>query len=154
MNPAGVESRPSPIAGDGLFTLRAFTPGERIVPYTGRRLNQPPDPGLPGAPTYTLEIHPGCWVDGDDPTNPARPANHSCQPNAELAYDPATDVAWLAARLPLAAGTEITFDYGFTVAESLFHPCRCGAPDCVGRIVAAPLRGAFRRHLRFSRPRD
>ena len=154
MSPADVESRPSPIAGLGLFAVRPFAAGEQIAPYAGRRTTQPADPGRPGAPTYLLEIEPGVWLDGDEPGNPARHANHACQPTAELIYDPVTATAWLKALRPLAAGTEITFDYGFSLAESLFHPCRCGAPDCVGRILATPLRGALRRHLRFSRPRD
>ncbi|NBX34652.1 SET domain-containing protein [bacterium] len=154
MNPPGVESRPSPIAGLGLFAVRAFAAGERLVPYEGRRTTRPPDPGRPGAATYLLEIEPGVWVDGTDPANPARHANHACHPNAELVYDPATRTAWLTALQPLSPGTEITFDYGFSLAESLFHPCRCGAADCIGRILATPLRGAARRHLRFSRPRD
>jgi len=151
---AGVESRPSPIAGLGLFAVRAFAAGERIVPYAGRRTTCPPSPRRPGEPTYLLEIEPGQWLDGDDPANPGRHANHACHPNAELIYDRATATAWLTALTPVHGGDEITFDYGFSLAESLFHPCRCGAPDCVGRIVAAPLRGALRRHLRFSRPRD
>jgi hypothetical protein len=154
MSPAGVESRPSPIAGLGLFAVRAFAAGERIVPYVGRRTNRPGGSARPGAPTYLLEIEPGLWVEGDDPANPARHANHACHPNAELAYEPATATAWLTALRPLETGEEITFDYGFSLAESLFHPCRCGAADCAGRIVAGPLRGALRRHLRFSRPRD
>lgn len=154
MNAPGVESRPSPIAGLGLFALRPFAPGERLAPYTGATTTTPPDPGRPGAPTYTLEVAPGLWLDGSDATNLARHANHSCAPNAELVYLAAERTAWLTAAASIAAGDEITFDYGFSLAESLFHPCRCGAPGCVGRIIAGPLRGALRRHLRFSRPRD
>lgn len=154
MNAPGVESRPSPIAGLGLFARRPFAPGERLAPYAGTETAVEPAPGQPGAPTYTLEIAPGRWLDGSAETNPARHANHSCRPNAELTYLPAEHLAWLTALVPIAAGEEITFDYGFSLAESLFHPCRCGAPGCVGRIIAEPLRGALRRHLRFSRPRD
>jgi SET domain-containing protein len=154
MNVPGVESRPSPIAGLGLFAVRAFVAGERIVPYEGSLTTQPPDPGRPGAATYLLEIEPGRWLDGSAATNPARHANHACHPNAELVYDPTESRAWLTALHPLEPGTEITFDYGFSMAESLFQPCRCGAADCIGRILATPLRGASRRHLRFSRPRD
>jgi SET domain-containing protein len=154
MNAPGVESRPSPIAGLGLFALRPFAAGERLAPYVGTTTATPPDPGRPGAPTYTLELAPGLWLDGETATNPARSANHSCQPNAELVYDPAERAAWLTALAPVSAGEEITFDYGFSLAESLFHPCRCGAAGCVGRIIASPLRGTLRRHLRFSRPRD
>jgi len=154
MNAPGTEPRASTISGLGLFTTRAFAVGERLAPYLGEPLATPPDVSGPGRPTYLLELHPGRWLDGASPANPARYANHSCEPNAELVLDEATGQAWLTALRPLAAGDEITFDYGFSLAESLFHPCRCGAPECVGRIIAAPLRPALRRHLRFSRQRD
>jgi SET domain-containing protein len=153
MNPDGLASRPSPIAGDGLFAKRAFAAGERLAPYSGRMTTTPPRAAADGK-VFALEIAPGRWLDGCSQDNPARLANHACHPNAELIWDEAAGAAWLTALRPVATGEEITFDYGFSLAESLFHPCACGAPDCVGRIIAAPLRPALRRHLRFSRPRD
>ena len=77
MNAPGVESRPSPIAGLGLFALRSFAPGERVAPYTGTTTTAPPDPGRPGAPTYTLEIAPGLWLDGAADSNPVVPLSRS-----------------------------------------------------------------------------
>jgi len=154
MNAPGTASRPSSISGRGLFTTRAFAAGERLAPYLGTELTAPPANPAPGLPTYLVEIQPGRWLDGSTPDNPARHANHSCSPNAELILDEATGHPWLTASRPLAPDEEITFDYGFSLAESLFHPCRCGSPECVGRIIAAPLRPALLRHLRFSRRRD
>ena len=152
MSGPDVVARPSPIAGLGLFALRAFTARERIVPYVGPVSARPPCAAE--GKVFGLEISPGRWLDGGGPENPARHANHSCAPSAEMIWDEADGQAWLTSVRTLPPGTEITFDYGFSLAESLGHPCRCGAPGCVGRIVAAPLRGALRRHLRFSRPRD
>ncbi|MFM9167211.1 MAG: SET domain-containing protein-lysine N-methyltransferase [Verrucomicrobiota bacterium] len=97
---------------------------------------------------FGLEVPPRLWQDGSSEDNPARVANHSCEPNADLVWDEAEAAAWLSARQDLPAGTEVTFDYGFSLAEALTHPCLCGSPSCVGRIVAAPLRAALRRHLR------
>ncbi|PHX79712.1 MAG: hypothetical protein CK541_03575 [Opitutia bacterium] len=154
MSDPGVASRPSPIAGLGLFARRNFKPGERVAPYAGRTVTQPPAQASQVSPVYALEITPGLWVDGDTADNPARHANHACHPNAELIWHEEETAAWLTARQPITAGEEITFDYAFSLAESLFHPCTCGAADCIGRIIAAPLRPGLRRHLRFSRPRD
>jgi hypothetical protein len=42
MSAADVESRPSPIAGLGLFAKREFTDGERISPYSGATSSEPP----------------------------------------------------------------------------------------------------------------
>lgn len=154
MSATGTESKPSPISGLGLFATRAFAAGERITAYRGALLNTPPNVHTPGQPTYLLEISPGLWLDGSTPENPARHANHSCLPNSELILDTAAGQPWLVAFRAIVANEEITFDYGFSLAESLFHPCKCRAKDCVGRIIAAPLRPALRRHLRFSRRRD
>ena len=154
MSDPGVCSRPSPIAGLGLFATRAFAPQERIAAYTGRMVTRPPDEAKASGKVFALEIAPGTWLDGSTEDNLSRHANHACHPNAELVWDAALATAWLTATHPIAIDEEITFDYGFSLAESLFHPCACGAPDCVGRIIATPLRPAFRRHLRFSRPRD
>jgi SET domain-containing protein len=154
MSTADVESRPSPIAGLGLFAKREFAPGERIAPYSGPTATEPPSEASPGGKVYTLEITPGRWLDGSSDDNPSRHANHACQPNAELIWHEEESMAWLTALRPIVTAEEITFDYGFSLAESLFHLCACGAADCVGRIIADPLRPALRRHLRFSRPRD
>ena len=154
MSEPDVASRPSPIAGLGLFATRAFASGERIAPYSGRISTQPPRTEASDGKVYALEITPGRWLDGATADNPARHANHACHPNAELVWHDGESAAWLTALKPIAVGDEITFDYGFSLAESLFHPCACGAADCVGRIIATPLRPALRRHLRFSRPRD
>lgn len=149
----GLESKPSPIAGQGLFATRSFNPGQKLLPYFGKVISSPP-PSTPGQPTFILEIKPGLWIDGQIDENLARFANHSCAPNADLVFDESENQAWLIARQPIPAGDEITFDYGFSLAESLFHACHCGQTKCVGKIVASPLRPALLRHLRFSRPRD
>jgi SET domain-containing protein len=154
MSGTEVAARPSRIAGLGLFALRAFASGERLARYTGTFTSQPPAPSADDGRVYGLEISPGRWLDGSSPENLGRHANHSCAPNAELTWAESPEQAWLTATQTICAGDEITFDYGFSLADSLAQPCRCGHPECVGRIIAAPLRGALRRHLRFSRPRD
>lgn len=146
--------RPSAIQGQGLFALRNFNSGERLLPYVGSISTIRPAQASVSSPIYVLEIRPGLWLDGSGLDNISRHANHSCAPNADLVFMDETTDAWLVARENIAAGAEITFDYGFNLAESLFQPCRCGQPDCIGYIIAAPRRASLRRHLRFSRPRD
>jgi SET domain-containing protein len=153
MSGTDVETRPSAIAGQGLFARRDFAAGERLAPYVGPILPTPP-PRPETGEVFALEVAEGLWLDGSGADNPARWANHSCEPNAELIWHGPAEGAWLTSLRPLCAGDEITFDYGFSLAESLFHPCACRTPSCVGRIIAEPLRPALRRHLRFSRPRD
>ncbi len=152
MTSLGAAPRPSPIAGMGLFALQDFLPQERIAPYLGPLTETPPPATAHRA--YCLQINEGLWLDGSSAENPSRWANHSCAPNADLVYFADEKQAWLIAQKPIKQGSEITFDYGFTLAESLFHPCHCQEPSCIGRIIATPLRPALLRHLRFSRARD
>jgi SET domain-containing protein len=44
------------------------------------------------------------------------------------------------ARRRIAAGEEITFDYGYTLDDYREHPCQCGAAACAGFMVAEALR--------------
>jgi SET domain-containing protein len=149
-----VVTRPSAISGQGLFATRTFSPGEIIAPYLGKILTSRPVKSPESSLTYILEIKPGLWMDGADLQNPARAANHSCEPNAELVMDKTETFANLCALASILPGDEITFDYGFSLSESLFSPCSCGKMSCPGKIIASPLRPALRRHLRFLRRRD
>ena len=81
MNEDGVETRPSAIAGRGLFALRDFAAGERLAPYRGPTTSTPPARPETGE-VFALEVAEGLWLDGSGADNPARWANHSCEPNA------------------------------------------------------------------------
>jgi SET domain-containing protein len=55
-------------------------------------------------------------------------------PNCEAEWEGGR--IWITARRDIAAGEEITFNYGYTLDEYREHPCHCGAPECAGYIVA------------------
>jgi hypothetical protein len=74
-------------------------------------------------------------LDGNVPWNPARFLNHSCEPNCEA--EPDGGCIWIVARRDIRTGEEITFNYGYDLDDYREHPCRCGAADCAGYIVAA-----------------
>lgn len=140
---------PSRIHGIGLFARASHRKGESLCAYAGPLIRQPSAPGPDGL-VFAIEVEPGLWIDGSEPANPARHANHSCDPTAEMVRG--EDGLLLVALRDLAPGDEITFDYGFGLADALAHPCRCAAAGCVGRIVAAPLRPLLRRQFRARRP--
>ena len=148
---SGAEARASRIEGRGLFATRAFRAGEVVATYGGPVVDAPPGPDAEGR-VHALELEAGRWIDGSAPGNLARFANHACEPTAEAVR--VGDVVELRALRDLAAGTEVTFDYGFGLADALGHPCRCGAAACPGFIVAEPLRPLLRRQLRAAKGRD
>lgn len=146
----------SSIHGSGLFAARAIAAGEVLCEYRGERITKTEsrrrsEGAAPGDPVYRVAFDDDADIDGDIPDNPAKFANHGCQANAELVRQ--GDRLWLVASHEIPEGREILFDYGFGLAESLAHPCRCAAPDCAGRILAAPLRPLLKKHLRRSGPR-
>ena len=63
----------------------------------------------------------------------ARLLNHSCSPNCEAEFSEGQ--IWILSKRRIQPGEEITFNYGYDLAEYRDHPCLCGAPECVGYIV-------------------
>lgn len=124
-----VEVRPSAIEGLGLFARRGFLPGDRIRRINVVREITPDAPLRPDAGER--------WDHCDYPDGkvvligfPDRHLNHSCDPNAYLAYD--AEHAWIVARRALADGEEITCDYNLNITGGTAWPCRCGAARCRG----------------------
>lgn len=148
---SGTEPRASRIEGRGLFATRAFRAGEVVAVHEGPVVDAPPGPDADGR-VHALELEAGRWIDGDVPGNLARFANHACEPTTHAVR--AGDTVELRALRDLEAGEEITFDYGFGLADALGQPCRCGAAGCPGLIVAGPLRPLLRRQLRGGKGRD
>jgi SET domain-containing protein len=78
-----------------------------------------------------VEVSARTAIDASKSTHALRFTNHSCRPNAVLRI--AQGRVELYALRDLAAGEEITIDYGETHHGGRLR-CRCGAPGCVGRI--------------------
>jgi SET domain-containing protein len=136
----------SSIHGEGLFAAKAIATGVRIIEYTGERVVKTESirrqvDGL----TFLMELDESFDLDGDQPDNPARFINHSCAPNCEAVAE--ADRVWVRAARAIAAGEELTFDYGFRLTAFPGHPCRCGAPGCIGFIVGQTERWRARRLL-------
>ena len=129
----------SSIQGRGAFAMQSFEAGERIVNYGGERISKAEsrrrcEAGNPYI--FALSAH---WdLDGNQPDNPARFFNHSCQPNCEAQLD--DDEIWIVALRDIRPGEELSFDYGYGLEEYHGHPCCCGAPGCCGYIVAEQFR--------------
>jgi SET domain-containing protein len=150
------EVRGSDIHGRGVYATRDIAAKTRIIEYVGELVDKKESEkrGVKlhaeaqksgGAAVYIFTLSKRWDIDGDVPWNTARLINHSCDPNCE---------AWIEGRKifiyalrDIAAGEELSFDYGFDVDCHEDHPCRCGAEQCVGYIVSQSQWDELKRRL-------
>ncbi|GAB4248883.1 MAG: SET domain-containing protein-lysine N-methyltransferase [Candidatus Methylacidiphilales bacterium] len=142
--PDSVELRQSPIHGSGIFATQSIPRGTRILEYVGERICKTEGyrramrqlrraaRGQEGA-VYIFEVSRRWDLDGNVPWNPARFINHSCRPNCETRV--IAGRVWIYSIRRIRPGEELSYDYGYDIDFYLDHPCRCGAPQCVGFIV-------------------
>lgn len=127
----------SPIHGYGMRTTTTFSAGETVCRGDGvlYRAEAVVDDGYMliftdedtghGNPVFLELVCQTRWI------------NHSCDPNTEVCslWDPdrqRMDVWWSALR-DIAAGEELSYDYG--LAAEVAEPCACGSSKCRGVIV-------------------
>jgi SET domain-containing protein len=125
----------SPIHGTGGFA-RQFIPKEaQVIEYVGERIDKRESLRRCEADNpYIFTLNQETDLDGSVAWNPARFINHSCAPNCEA--EVIGDRIWILAHRDIEPGEEITFNYGFDLEDYKHYPCRCGAANCVGFIVA------------------
>ena len=128
--------RKSKIQGTGGFAKVDMRRGKRIVEYDGPRISQAEAQALlERGNAYIFTLNGEVAIDGWVRWNLARFINHSCEPNCESRI--VRDRVWLYALRFIKAGEELTYNYGYSLDDAEDNPCRCGAPSCVGYIVAA-----------------
>ena len=136
--------RQSSIHNKGVFAARDIGAGERIIEYKGEKITKAESnrrgtdlfekaSKTGDAAVYLFILNKRHDIDGNFEWNTARLINHSCDPNCEAQI--ARGRIWIVALRPIAAGDELTFNYGFDLESWQDHPCRCGSPKCVGYIV-------------------
>jgi hypothetical protein len=142
--------RASPIAGKGAFATRRIPKGERIIEYKGERISQreaddryPDTPGV-AHHTFLFTLDDDTVVDAAVGGNKARFINHSCDPNCEAVID--SGHIYIETTRTIQPGQELVYDYQYERApdadesDEARYPCRCGAPNCRGTILAPPKR--------------
>ena len=141
--PDHLRTGPSPIHGLGGFAKHDLAQGTRVVEYVGQKISKAESlRRCEQGNWFIFSLDDQFDLDGGCEGNPARFLNHSCAPNCEAVFSEGR--IWIVARRDIPAGEEITFNYGYTLDEHREHPCRCGAAECAGYIVAE----AFFDHVR------
>jgi uncharacterized protein len=126
---------PSGIHGCGGFARRDIPSGTRIIEYLGTKITKAESVvRCQQNNEYIFSLDEEHDLDGNVEWNPARLINHSCNPNCDAELDRGR--IWIVARRDIRSGEEVTFNYGFDLVDYKEYPCRCGAPECVGYMVA------------------
>ncbi|OAI43139.1 hypothetical protein AYO41_02780 [Verrucomicrobia bacterium SCGC AG-212-E04] len=130
--PAPLRVRASAIHGRGVFAVGALPARCKLGEVTGERVALPAARHAVAAQPriYLVELSRRYALDCST-GNHFRHLNHSCRPNCYLRVFRGRVEVY--ARAAIAAGTELTVDYGAT-PHAGGMACRCGAARCVGKL--------------------
>jgi SET domain-containing protein len=127
--------KPSRIHGIGGFARVDIRRGKRLIEYVGPRISKADSQvELQKQNAYIFILDETTDIDGSVAWNLARFLNHSCKPNCEAGL--VRDRIWLYALRNIRAGEELTYNYSYDIEDYADRPCHCGAPNCVGYMVA------------------
>lgn len=117
--------RSKPGTGNGLFATNAIKRDDFVLEYKGRHV--PTMKANTLKTRYLFEIDDYWTVDGSSRGNTARYINHSCKPNCEARIEDGRVLIF--ALYDIAAGEELTIDYGEEYFDEFIRPhgCRCKA---------------------------
>ena len=150
--PRRIAARRSPIHGNGVFALVDIPKGTELIEYRGKRLTHAQADRLYAnttdtGHTFLFTLNDRYVIDANSDGNIARWINHSCKPNCRALLeedeggDRRKDRVLIETLRPLAAGEELTYDYGIVLDERItprlkaIWACRCGARNCSGTLL-------------------
>jgi len=149
--PKKIEARQSAIHGNGVFATEAIAKGERVIRYKGLlRTHEEVDAVYADEAdtghTFLFTLNDKYVIDANVEGNDARWINHSCDPNCEATWledgkKKRKDRIYIEALRDIAAGEELTYNYGIVLHEphtarlKKLWACRCGAKNCTGTML-------------------
>lgn len=144
-----IEFRTSGIHGTGGFARVAIARGTRVIEYVGEVIDKQESlRRCEDQNVFIFTLDAERDLDGSVDWNLARFINHSCAANCEAEVDHGR--IWFVATRDISPGEEITINYGYDLEEYKDYPCQCGAPECVGYIVAEEFHPHVRRQRRLN----
>jgi hypothetical protein len=130
-----IEFRASAIQGLGGFARVNIAAGTRVIEYVGERISkEESNRRCEAGNAFIFTLDDETDLDGSVAWNPARWLNHSCDANCDAEWIEGR--IWIVANRDVRAGEELTFNYNYDLEEYREHPCRCGAANCLGFILA------------------
>jgi len=124
---------PSVIDGLGVFAAEAIPARRKIGELRGEAISvrEARKRAKGRERIHIVEVSETRAVDATESTDALRHINHSCAANAKLRISQGR-VEFYALR-DIEPGEELSCDYGVSHHEGRLS-CRCGAPNCVGRL--------------------
>ena len=118
--------------GHGSFALEPIPAGEVVAAFGGYVVTGSQLPEFDGARvSRSIQIADDLYLLAAPEVEDGDLVNHSCDPTCGLLGETV-----LVAKYDLAAGQELTFDYGTCDASPYDEfDCACGAPRCRGRVT-------------------
>lgn len=114
------------LAGLGLVAVTAIPKGEYVIEYTGELIKDEEADRRGGK--YLFQLGNGKTVDGKGRANIARYINHECKPNCET--DVIGNRIFITTVKPIAAGEELSYDYGEEYFNEYIKPFGCRCASC------------------------
>lgn len=147
-----IEARKSDIHGNGVFAIAPIKKGEFIIEYKGKRrsheeVDEDDSGDVESGHTFLFTLNDEYVIDANYKGNRARWINHSCDPNCEALIDEhdgnnrKKDRVIIEATRDIAAGEELTYNYGITLDEphtarlKKVWACLCGCKNCTGTML-------------------
>ena len=149
-----IQARRSKIHGTGVFAKADIKKGESIIEYTGKlRTHEDVDAAYAeqdeSGHTFIFTLNEFYVIDANIDGNDARWINHSCSPNCDSSHiedaggDPKKDRIIIEALRNIAAGEELSYNYGIRLVErhtpklKKLWRCLCGSANCSGTMLQA-----------------
>jgi hypothetical protein len=147
-----ITTRRSRIHGNGVFAAAHIKRGTRLIQYKGqlrshKEVDRVYGEEIDTGHTFLFTLNDTYVIDANLHGNDARWINHSCDPNCEAVHvededeDPARDAIFIDAIRDIAAGEELTYNYGIVLAEAhtpemkRLWACHCGSKNCSGTML-------------------
>ncbi|MFM0084865.1 SET domain-containing protein-lysine N-methyltransferase [Paraburkholderia sediminicola] len=137
--------RRSSVHGKGVFAMRPFAAGERVLEYRGEitawrdAVRRHRREGVAGH-TFLFGLSDGRVIDGSRGGNSARWLNHACAPNCETIED--GDRIFIHTLRAIEPGEELFIEYLLAIDDPADeevraqYECRCAAANCRQSMLA------------------
>lgn len=116
-------------AGLGLFANQLFQKGDLVIEYIGETISA--DEANVRGGKYLFELNDNWTIDGKCRKNIARYINHSCKPNCYPELDDKEERVFIYAKKKIAAGEELTYNYGKEYFNIMIKPMGCRCESCL-----------------------